>query len=330
MILPAEAQPLLDAFSPGLHPAHLPPVRHPASARPSSPPAGAPSPTSSAPPPRSTRATAPPTSGSSPPPSGPPSGWPASSAGSSWPWSPPTSRSSWSATTPSMATPADGLRQGPPPRPGPLQPRLHRLAIRPQVGRPGRAGPLPLGQPTLGLARAGGPVPLRGGRPGAASPPPHPGPDHGHAAAGHPPRFPERRFVFVGDSGYGTHEMARFVHRHRARLGLVSKLHPEANLFEPPPPYSGKGRPPVKGPRRPRPTRGRRRRPTLKRLTVAWYGGGERQVGETTGTGHWYKSGAGLVPIGVGVRAGPQRHASGRVLLQQALLHGVASADRMR
>ncbi|GAC1473481.1 MAG: hypothetical protein NVSMB9_22160 [Isosphaeraceae bacterium] len=54
--------------------------------------------------------------------------------------------------------------------------------------------------------------------------------------------FPERRFVFVGDSGFGTHELARFVHRHRARFSLVSKLHPEANHFEPPTPYSGKGR----------------------------------------------------------------------------------------
>ena len=65
--------------------------------------------------------------------------------------------------------------------------------------------------------------------------------------------FPDRRFVFVGDAGYGTHEVARFGHRHRARPDLVSKLHPDANLFEPPPPYSGKGRPPVKGPRRPSP-----------------------------------------------------------------------------
>src|SRR5262249_20590977 len=45
-------------------------------------------------------------------------------------------------------------------------------------------------------------------------------------------RFPGRRFVFVGDAGYGTHELARFCHRHRARLTLVSKLHPEANLFD--------------------------------------------------------------------------------------------------
>lgn len=109
-------------------------------------------------------------------------------------------------------------------------------------------------------------------------------------------QFPDRRFVFVGDSGYGTHEMARFVHRHRSRLVLVSKLHPEANLFEPPPPYSGKGRPPVKGPRRPKPSEAVATA-ELRAETVAWYGGGEREVGVTTGTGHWYKSGAGLVPL---------------------------------
>ncbi len=108
--------------------------------------------------------------------------------------------------------------------------------------------------------------------------------------------FPERRFLFVGDSGYGTHELARFVGRHRARLGLVSKLHPEANLFEPPPPYRGKGRPPVKGPRRPKP-REAVADAELRTETVAWYGGGERAVGLATGTGHWYKSGEKLVPI---------------------------------
>jgi hypothetical protein len=107
---------------------------------------------------------------------------------------------------------------------------------------------------------------------------------------------PDRKFVFVGDSGYGTHELARFVHRHRARLSLVSKLHPEANLFEPPPPYKGKGRPPVKGARRPKP-RQAVEAAELQIEEVAWYGGGRREVGVTSGMGHWYKSGEGLVPI---------------------------------
>src|SRR5262249_27439617 len=31
-------------------------------------------------------------------------------------------------------------------------------------------------------------------------------------------RFPGRRFVFVGDAGYGTHEASRFCYRHRTRL----------------------------------------------------------------------------------------------------------------
>src|SRR5205814_1579197 len=35
-------------------------------------------------------------------------------------------------------------------------------------------------------------------------------------------RFPGRRFVFVGDSTFGTHEVARFCHRRRDRLTLVS------------------------------------------------------------------------------------------------------------
>lgn len=108
--------------------------------------------------------------------------------------------------------------------------------------------------------------------------------------------FPDRRFVFVGDAGYGTHELARFVHRHRAPLTLVSKLHPEANLFDPPPPYKGSGRPPVKGARRPKPSQAAAAA-APRSETVAWYGGGQREVGIVSGTGHRYKAGAGLVPI---------------------------------
>jgi DDE superfamily endonuclease len=112
-------------------------------------------------------------------------------------------------------------------------------------------------------------------------------------------RFPDRRFVVVGDSGYGTHEVARFCHRHRPRLALVSKLCPDANLFLPPPPYAGAGRPRVKGERLPKPREAvaRLSRRSRTRLTVGWYGGGTRRVAVATGTGHWYKSGRGLVPL---------------------------------
>lgn len=110
-------------------------------------------------------------------------------------------------------------------------------------------------------------------------------------------RFPDRTFVFAGDSGYGTHDVARFCHRHRARLTLVSKLHPEANLFDSPPPYAGKGRPRRKGQRRPKPRQAVATAKTFDRLEVGWYGGGKRRVEVLEGTGHWYKAGKNLVPI---------------------------------
>ena len=110
-------------------------------------------------------------------------------------------------------------------------------------------------------------------------------------------RFPGRTFVFAGDSGYGTHEVARFCYRHRARLTLVSKLHPDANLFDPPPPYTGKGRPRLKGQRRLKPRQAVGAAESFTRLDVGWYGGGKRRVEALDGTGHWYKGGCGLVPL---------------------------------
>ena len=110
-------------------------------------------------------------------------------------------------------------------------------------------------------------------------------------------RFPGRSFVFAGDSGYGTHEVARFCYRHRARLTLVSKLHPDANLFDPPPPYAGKGRPRLKGQRRLKPRQAVGAAESFTRLEVGWYGGGKRRVETLDGTGHWHKGGRGLVPL---------------------------------
>lgn len=112
-------------------------------------------------------------------------------------------------------------------------------------------------------------------------------------------RVPGRTFMFVADSSYGTHAVARFCHRHRDRLTLVSKCHPDANLFHPPPVYAGNGRPRVKGHRLPKPRQAvAGLRPSSRsRLTVPWYGGGTRHVAVVTGSGHWYKGGDGLVPV---------------------------------
>jgi hypothetical protein len=108
--------------------------------------------------------------------------------------------------------------------------------------------------------------------------------------------LPDRTFLFAGDSGDGSHELAWFAQQQGGRLALVSRFYPDANWYEPPPPYRGKGRPRGKGAKLPSPaqvvaTAAR------TRLEVAWYGGGRRQVEVVTAVGHWYKSGVGLVHL---------------------------------
>jgi len=110
--------------------------------------------------------------------------------------------------------------------------------------------------------------------------------------------FPERKFILVGDGGYASHELARFCWRHRRQVTLVSRFHPQANLYDPPAGTRAPkgGRPRLKGRKRAAPA-------TVvpqshgQRFTVRWYGGQTRRVELTSGTGHWYKGGAGLVPV---------------------------------
>lgn len=108
--------------------------------------------------------------------------------------------------------------------------------------------------------------------------------------------FPGRKFIFVGDGDFSSHEMARFAHRHRKQLTFVGKFYADARLYDLPPTYSGNGRPRIKGDKRPQPQEvvaGA----TPWKARVNWYGGGRRQVGLVNGKGHWYKAGRGLVPV---------------------------------
>ena len=108
--------------------------------------------------------------------------------------------------------------------------------------------------------------------------------------------FPDKKFVFLGDGGYASHDFASFFHRHRRRAALVARFHGDAALYDPPAKYAGRGRPRVKGRKRRSPSevvRGVR----LQKIVVDWYGGTQRAVAICDGTGHWYKSGQGLVPI---------------------------------
>jgi hypothetical protein len=112
--------------------------------------------------------------------------------------------------------------------------------------------------------------------------------------------FPDRHFVFAGDGGYGTHELARTAAKRPQRLTLVSRFYADANLYEPPPVPPGKKpacRPRVKGAKLPSPAQVVAKTKERQKLNVAWYGGGRRDVEVVTGTAHWYRAGEGLTQV---------------------------------
>ena len=111
--------------------------------------------------------------------------------------------------------------------------------------------------------------------------------------------FPERQFIFMGDTGYGTSETARFCSKHGCHLTLGSKFYRDAALYEPPRPrtHSTMGRPRVKGPKLASPHEVVANTAKRTSLTVAWYGGSTRDIEVVTGTGHWYRIGEDLVEV---------------------------------
>jgi hypothetical protein len=111
--------------------------------------------------------------------------------------------------------------------------------------------------------------------------------------------FPDRQFVFAGDTGYGSHDSAAFAQQQGGRLTLVSRFYPDANLYEAAPVVQGKRpahRPRKKGAKLPSPQEGVALYET-RLAYVRWYGGGRRQVAYVSGVGHWYRSGAELVAV---------------------------------
>ena len=111
--------------------------------------------------------------------------------------------------------------------------------------------------------------------------------------------FPERQFMFVGDTGYGTSETARFCSKYRRHLTLVSKFYGDAALYElpPPRPRATRGRPRVTGKQRPSPQEVVAKTAQRTQLIVAWYGGAHRAIEVVTGTGSWYRMGEALVAV---------------------------------
>jgi hypothetical protein len=108
---------------------------------------------------------------------------------------------------------------------------------------------------------------------------------------------PDRTFICSADGNYAAHELAEVAAADPRRLTFVSKFYADANLFEPPPPYSGHGRPRVKGQELPKPAQVVHDTPRRPRLSVAWYGGERRRVEVVTGVGWWYKGGRPLIAV---------------------------------
>src|SRR5262245_59140424 len=109
--------------------------------------------------------------------------------------------------------------------------------------------------------------------------------------------FPDRHFIFVGDSGYGTSETARFCRQHRRHLTLVSTCYGDAALYGPPAPRmrTPMGRPRLKGQKLASPQAVVANTAKRTGLVVAWSGGSPRDIALVTGTGPWYRIGEALV-----------------------------------
>jgi SRSO17 transposase len=111
--------------------------------------------------------------------------------------------------------------------------------------------------------------------------------------------FPHHHCIFVGDSGYGTSETARFGSTYRRSLTLVGKFYGDAALYAPPPPRTRRtmGRPRVKGRKLASPQAVVAHTAERISRTVAWYGGASRGIEVVTGRGHGYRIGEALVEV---------------------------------
>jgi len=108
--------------------------------------------------------------------------------------------------------------------------------------------------------------------------------------------LPGREMVVVGDSTYAAFD---FLNDTRALdIPFIARLRLDAALYEPAPPYSGKGRPRKKG----------ERLPTLKKrlededtgwqsVTIPWYDGQVRTMEIISDTAVWYHGGKPPLPI---------------------------------
>ncbi len=108
--------------------------------------------------------------------------------------------------------------------------------------------------------------------------------------------LPQRDLVAVGDGSYAAID---FLHDCQ-QLGVtfITRLRLDAALYDPAPPYSGRGRPRKKGARQPNMAARLTDATTVWRtVVVSWYDGQRRTMDMATGTAVWFHPGKPAVPI---------------------------------
>lgn len=110
--------------------------------------------------------------------------------------------------------------------------------------------------------------------------------------------LPNRPLKLMGDTAYRVLELGLHVRAQRVTLITTGRL--DAALHEPPKERTGQtmGRPRVKGERLPALEQILENPETIwQKLTLVWYGQGQRVVEMCTGTALWYRSGCDPLPI---------------------------------
>jgi hypothetical protein len=101
--------------------------------------------------------------------------------------------------------------------------------------------------------------------------------------------LPDRQLIFVGDSTYAALELLAACQGLSNPVTMLTRLRMDAALYEPAPPYSGKGRPRKKGKRLPTPQQQLADPQTVwTRLTLPWYSNTTRELELASFTAVWF------------------------------------------
>jgi len=110
--------------------------------------------------------------------------------------------------------------------------------------------------------------------------------------------WPNRAIVIVGDNSYAALDLLATCQALPEPVTVVTRLRLDAALYEPAPPYAGKGRPRKKGARLPTPQQVLDTPETAwATVAVRWYDGRTREMELASATAVWFHYGKPPVPI---------------------------------